>query len=117
VIGVDWGLVIPDEKKTLRNGAIKTIQTPAWKEQQDDLMRTPTPASRATRAWNMLTEPQRKWVIERLAELERQLAQAVVRRQALLRVPRIEGVQDAHPRAAVEVPQLHASARYATARA
>ena len=32
VIGVDYGLVIPDPKKTLRTGAIKTIQTPAWKE-------------------------------------------------------------------------------------
>jgi excinuclease ABC subunit A len=49
VIGVDFGLVIPDEKKTLRNGAIKPMQTPAWKECQDDLMRTrATPASRAT---------------------------------------------------------------------
>jgi excinuclease ABC subunit A len=24
--------VIPDERKTLRNGAIKPMQTPAWKE-------------------------------------------------------------------------------------
>ena len=39
VIGVDYGLVIPNEKLTLRAGAIKTIQTPAWKECQDDLMR------------------------------------------------------------------------------
>ena len=39
VIGVDWGLVIPDEKKTLRNGAIKTIGTPAWTETQDDLLK------------------------------------------------------------------------------
>ncbi|MGL6204350.1 MAG: excinuclease ABC subunit UvrA, partial [Giesbergeria sp.] len=39
VIGVDYGLVIPDEKKTLRTGAIKAIQTPAWQECQDDLMR------------------------------------------------------------------------------
>ena len=39
VIGVDYGLVIPDDKLTLRAGAIKTIQTPAWKECQDDLMR------------------------------------------------------------------------------
>ena len=38
VIGVDWGLVIPDERKTLRNGVIKTIQTPAWKEIQADLL-------------------------------------------------------------------------------
>jgi excinuclease ABC subunit A len=39
VIGVDYGLVIPNDKLTLRAGAIKTIQTPAWKEAQDDLMR------------------------------------------------------------------------------
>src|ERR1700742_3250030 len=65
VIGVDWGLVVPDEKKTLRNGAVKTIQTPAWKEQQDDLMKYAGDAGipRDT-AWNMLTDAQRKWVIE-----------------------------------------------------
>ncbi|AOI99666.1 hypothetical protein WS66_28425 [Burkholderia sp. LA-2-3-30-S1-D2] len=39
VIGVDLGLVIPDARKTLRGGAIKPMQTPAWKECQDDLMR------------------------------------------------------------------------------
>ena len=39
VIGVDLGLVIPNDKLTLRAGAIKTIQTPAWKEAQDELMR------------------------------------------------------------------------------
>ena len=29
VIGVDYGLVIPDGRKTLRAGAIKPMQTPA----------------------------------------------------------------------------------------
>ena len=47
----------------------------------------------------------------RLAELERQVEPAVVRRAPLLRVPGVEGVQDAHPRALVEVPQLHAVPR------
>src|SRR3989338_2488717 len=37
VIGVDYGLVIPNDKLTLRAGAIKTIQTPAWKEAQDEI--------------------------------------------------------------------------------
>ena len=32
VIGVDMGLVIPDVRKTLRNGAIKPMQTPARKD-------------------------------------------------------------------------------------
>ncbi len=64
VIGVDYGLVIPDGKKTLRGGAIKTIQTPAWKEAQDDLMRHAEAAGipRDT-AWNRLTPEQQQWVI------------------------------------------------------
>ncbi len=65
VIGVDWGLVIPDERKTLRSGVIKTIQTPAWKECQDDLMKYAGEAGipRDT-AWTHLTAAQREWVIE-----------------------------------------------------
>ncbi|HEX7438268.1 MAG TPA: excinuclease ABC subunit A, partial [Caldimonas sp.] len=64
VIGVDYGLVIPDPRKTLRSGAIKTIQTPAWKEQQVDLMKFAGEAGipRDT-AWMHLTEGQRDWVI------------------------------------------------------
>ncbi|MDQ2733711.1 MAG: excinuclease ABC subunit UvrA [Pseudomonadota bacterium] len=65
VIGVDFGLVIPDVKKTLRSGAIKTIGTPAWTEIQDDLMKYAGEAGipRDT-AWSQLTEAQRHWVIE-----------------------------------------------------
>ncbi len=36
-IGVDYGLVIPDERKSLRDGAIKPWQTQSFKECQDDL--------------------------------------------------------------------------------
>ncbi|MBK1687166.1 excinuclease ABC subunit UvrA [Rubrivivax gelatinosus] len=65
VIGVDFGLVIPDERKTLRNGAIKPLQTPAWAECQDDLIKYAGEAGipRDT-AWNQLTPAQRDWVIE-----------------------------------------------------
>ncbi|WP_271008304.1 excinuclease ABC subunit UvrA [Paucibacter sp. B51] len=64
VIGVDLGLVIPDEKKTLRNGAIKTLSTPAWKDSQDDLLRYAGEAGipRDT-PWNQLSQAQRDWVI------------------------------------------------------
>lgn len=64
VIGVDYGLVIPDEKLTLRNGAVKVFQTPAWKECQDDLMRH-AEASGIPRdtPWNKLTAEQKQWVI------------------------------------------------------
>ncbi|MES2960286.1 MAG: excinuclease ABC subunit UvrA [Pseudomonadota bacterium] len=65
VIGVDFGLVIPDARKTLRGGAIKTIQTPAWKECQDDLMKYAGEAGipRDT-AWTHLTPAQRSWVLD-----------------------------------------------------
>ncbi|MFM7847154.1 MAG: excinuclease ABC subunit UvrA [Rubrivivax sp.] len=65
VIGVDFGLVIPDHRKTLRNGAIKPLQTPAWKECQDDLVKYAGEAGipRDT-AWSQLSSAQRDWVIE-----------------------------------------------------
>src|SRR5262245_17035333 len=37
VIGVDYGLVIPDESKTLRGGAIRPWQSQSYRECQDDL--------------------------------------------------------------------------------
>jgi len=64
VIGVDLGLVIPDDRKTLRNGAIKTLQTPAWKDSQDDLLKYAGEAGipRDT-AWKDLSQAHRDWVI------------------------------------------------------
>ena len=64
VIGVDWGLVIPDDKLTLRAGAIKAIQTPAWKECQDDLLRhAEREGIPRDTPWNQLTEAHKNWVI------------------------------------------------------
>ncbi|WP_349741904.1 excinuclease ABC subunit UvrA [Roseateles cavernae] len=65
VIGVDMGLVIPDEKKTLRGGAIKPMQTPAWESCQADLMKYAGEAGipRDT-AWMQLSPAQRDWVVE-----------------------------------------------------
>ncbi len=64
VIGVDYALVIPNEKLTLRAGAIKAMQTPAWAECQDDLMRHAEDAGipRDT-PWNKLSAEQQYWVI------------------------------------------------------
>jgi excinuclease ABC subunit A len=64
VIGVDYGLVIPNDKLTLRAGAIKPMQTPAWKEAQDDLMRHAEDAGipRDT-PWNKLKPEHQYWVI------------------------------------------------------
>nr|WP_121492490.1 excinuclease ABC subunit UvrA [Cupriavidus plantarum] len=64
VIGVDLGLVIPDARKSLRDGAIKPMQTPAWKECQDDLMRYAAKAGIPRDvAWSQLTDAEKHWVI------------------------------------------------------
>ncbi len=65
VIGVDYGLVIPNDRLTLRAGAIKPIQTPAWKDSQDDLMRFAEKAGipRDT-PWYQLTPEQKDWVLK-----------------------------------------------------
>lgn len=64
VIGVDYGLVIPNDKLTLRAGAIKTIQTPAWKECQDDLMRhAEAEGIPRDTPWYKLSPEHKDWVI------------------------------------------------------
>jgi excinuclease ABC subunit A len=65
VVGVDYGLVIPNDKLTLRAGAIKPMQTPAWQECQDDLMRHAEAAGipRDT-PWYKLTAEQQHWVLK-----------------------------------------------------
>ncbi|HSO44966.1 MAG TPA: excinuclease ABC subunit A, partial [Rhodoferax sp.] len=64
VIGVDYGLVIPNDKLTLRAGAIKPIQTPAWKEAQDDLMRhAEAEGIPRDTPWSKLSPEHQHWVI------------------------------------------------------
>ena len=64
VIGVDLGLVIPDPKKTLRSGVIKTLSTPAWTDSFDDLLKYAGDAGipRDT-PWSLLSPAQHDWVI------------------------------------------------------
>jgi excinuclease ABC subunit A len=64
-IGIDYGLVIPDETRSLRGGAIKPWQTKSYNECQQDLekfaklrgipLETP---------WRELSAEARRWVIE-----------------------------------------------------
>jgi excinuclease ABC subunit A len=64
-IGVDYGLVIPDETLSLRQGAIKPWQTESYKECQADLTRFARKRGiPLDTAWRDLTEAQRAWVIE-----------------------------------------------------
>jgi excinuclease ABC subunit A len=65
VIGVDFGLVVPDESKTLRQGAVRPWQSPSFKECQDDLekyakkRRMPLDVP-----FRDLTQAQKTWVLE-----------------------------------------------------
>ncbi len=65
IIGVDYGLVIPDETKSLQEGAIKPIQTPSYIEVQDELIRFAKKAKiPIDKPWNKLTKKHQRWVIE-----------------------------------------------------
>jgi len=64
VIGIDFGLVIPDESKTLLEGAIKPWQTPSYKECQDELRKyAPQAGIRLGVPWKDLSERERDWVL------------------------------------------------------
>jgi excinuclease ABC subunit A len=64
-IGIDYGLVIPDETRTLAEGAVKPWQTPSFREIQDDLMSFARKAGIPTNVpWKSLTQRQKAWVID-----------------------------------------------------
>jgi excinuclease ABC subunit A len=65
VIGIDYGLVIPDDSKSLAAGAVRPWQTPSYKECQDDLLRFAKKRGIATTLpWRDLSEHDRQWVID-----------------------------------------------------
>ena len=65
VIGIDFGLVVPDAAKTLRSGAVKPWQTPSFRECQDDLVKYAKKRGiPLDTPWRDLTDAQRNWVLE-----------------------------------------------------
>ncbi len=65
VIGVDWGLVVPDESRSLRGGAVKPWQTESYKECQDDLVRFARKRGvPLDTPWRELSEEHLRWVID-----------------------------------------------------
>ena len=64
-IGIDYGLVIPDESKSLRGGAVRPWQTQSYKECQDDLVKFAKKRGiPLDRSWRELSAQHREWVIE-----------------------------------------------------
>ncbi len=65
VIGVDYGLVIPDESKTLREGAVKPFQSESYKECQTDMEKhAPKQSIPLDIPYRNLTQAQKDWVIK-----------------------------------------------------
>src|SRR5690625_2220517 len=64
VMGIDYGLVIPDTKKTLRDGAITPWQTASNKTHQKDLINYANKFGiRLDTPWEELNEQEKDWVI------------------------------------------------------
>jgi excinuclease ABC subunit A len=64
-IGIDYGLVVPDESKSLREGAVRPWQTESYSECQDDLEKFAKKRGiPLDRPWRELSAEQRAWVIE-----------------------------------------------------
>ncbi len=64
VMGIDYGLVIPDETKTLREGAIRPWQTASYKECQTEMEQYARKAGvRLDAPWHALSAEEKDWVI------------------------------------------------------
>ncbi len=64
-IGIDYGLVIPDESKSLRGGAIKPWQSKSYTECQEDLEKfAKLRGIPLDTPWRELPAEARRWVIE-----------------------------------------------------
>ena len=65
IIGVDYGLVIPDTALSLKDGAIKPWQTESYKECQSDLIRFARKRGiPLDTPWRELTDAQRAWTLD-----------------------------------------------------
>ena len=64
-IGIDYRLVVPDERLSLAEGAVRPWQTDSYNECQQDMMRYAKKRGIPTdKPWRELSAKQRSWVIE-----------------------------------------------------
>ena len=70
-MGIDYGLVVPDESKTLREGAIRPWQSQSYRQCQRDLLRYARRRGVALdRPWRALDAATREWVLEGEADFD-----------------------------------------------
>jgi excinuclease ABC subunit A len=64
VIGIDFGLVIPDESRALKDGAVKPWTTPSYKECQDEMLKyAPRAGVPVSVPWRELSDAHKHWVL------------------------------------------------------
>jgi excinuclease ABC subunit A len=65
VIGIDFGLIVPDESKSIRDGVVRPWQTPSFSECQDDILKyAKLRGIPLDTPWRELTPKQKHWVLE-----------------------------------------------------
>ena len=70
-MGIDYGLVVPDESMTLREGAVRPWQSKSYRQCQRDLERCARRCGVALDSpWRELDDATRTWVLEGEAELD-----------------------------------------------
>ena len=70
-MGIDYGLVVPDESKTLREGAVRPWQSQSYRQCQRDLLRYARRRGVALdRPWRALDAATRDWVLEGEADFD-----------------------------------------------
>ena len=70
-MGIDYGLVVPDESKTLGEGAIRPWLSKSYRQCQGDLVRYARRREIALdRPWRELDDATREWVLEGEAEFD-----------------------------------------------
>ena len=70
-MGIDYGLVVPDESKTLREGAVRPWQSQSYRQCQRDLLRyVRRRGVDVDRPWRALDAATRAWVLEGEADFD-----------------------------------------------
>ncbi len=65
IIGVDFGLVVPNENLSLKDGCVRPWQSPSFKECQDDLVKYAKKRGiPLDTLWKNLSEKEKSWVLE-----------------------------------------------------
>ncbi|HVM62004.1 MAG TPA: excinuclease ABC subunit UvrA [Verrucomicrobiae bacterium] len=79
-IGIDYDLVVPDDTKSLADGAVRPWQTESYSECQDDLIKYARKTAIPIHTpWRELAEAQRRWVIDGIGPWEDQVWYGVKR--------------------------------------